>query len=41
MEIGTSSRVLAMPFVVQPIAITKLVSPVRGGIGLVIIPLPI
>jgi hypothetical protein len=33
MEIGTNSRVPITPFVVQPIAITKL----RGGIGLEII----
>ncbi len=36
-EIGTSSTISAMPFVVQPI--TKLVSPLRGGMGLEIIPL--
>jgi hypothetical protein len=38
-EIGTNNKVPAMPFVVQPIAITKPVSPLRGGIGLKIIPL--
>jgi hypothetical protein len=36
-EIRTSSRVLTTPYVVQPI--TKLVSPLRGGIDLEIIPL--
>jgi hypothetical protein len=36
-EIGTSSRVPATPFVVQPV--TKLVSPLRSGIGLEIITL--
>jgi hypothetical protein len=40
-EIGTSSRVLAMPSMVQPVAITKLVSPLRGGTSCKIIPLPI
>jgi hypothetical protein len=30
-----------MPSMVQPIAITKLVSPLRGGRGLEVIPLPI
>jgi hypothetical protein len=39
MEIGTSSKVPTTPFVVQPI--TKLVSPLRGGTSLEIIPLPI
>jgi hypothetical protein len=38
-KIGTSSKVLAMPSMVQPVA--KLVSPLRGGIGLEIIPLHI
>jgi hypothetical protein len=37
MEIGTSSKVPTTPFVVQPI--TKLVSPLRGGTSLEIIPL--
>ncbi len=36
-EIGTSSTISAMPFVVQPI--TKLISPLKGGMGLEIIPL--
>jgi hypothetical protein len=36
-EIGTSSRVPTTPFVVQ--LVTKLISPLRGGIGLEIIPL--
>jgi hypothetical protein len=39
MEIGTSNKVSTTPAMVQPI--TKLVSPLRGGIGLKIIPLPI
>jgi hypothetical protein len=38
-EIGTSMKVLATPFVVQPIAITKPISPQRGGTSLEIIPL--
>jgi hypothetical protein len=37
MEIGTNSRVPAIPSIVQPV--TKLVSPLKGGIGLEIIPL--
>jgi hypothetical protein len=40
-EIGTDNKVPTMPFVVQPIAITKPLSPLRGGIGLEIIPLPV
>jgi len=36
-EIGTNSRVLVTPFVVQPI--TKPISPLRGGTCLEIIPL--
>ncbi len=40
-EIGTSNRIPATPSVVQPIAITNPFSPLRGGIGLEIIPLPI
>jgi hypothetical protein len=40
-EIGTSSRVLAMPSMVQPVAITKLVSLLRGGTSCKIIPLHI
>ncbi len=39
MEIGTNSRVLATPFVVQPV--TRSVSPLKGGTSLHIIPLPI
>jgi hypothetical protein len=39
MEIGTNNRVLTTPFVVQPI--TKIVNPLRGGMGLELIPLPI
>ncbi len=39
MEIGTSIKVPATPFVVQPIAITKPISPQRGGTCLEIIPL--
>jgi hypothetical protein len=35
-EIRTSSRVLAMPSMVQPI--TKPVNPLRGGISLEVIP---
>jgi len=38
-EIRTNSRVLATPFLVQPIAITKPISPLRGGTCLKIIPL--
>jgi hypothetical protein len=33
-EIRTNSRVLATPFVVQPIAITKLVSPLKARTSL-------
>jgi hypothetical protein len=33
-EIITNSRILATPFVVQPIAITKLVSPLKVGTSL-------
>ncbi len=40
-EIGTSSRVPSTLFVVQPIAITKPISPLRGGTCLEVIPLPI
>ncbi len=36
-EIGTSSRVPTTPFVVQPF--TKLISPLKGGTCLEIIPL--
>jgi hypothetical protein len=36
-----SVRTLATPFVVQHVAIIKLVSPLKGGIGLNIIPLPV
>jgi hypothetical protein len=36
MEIGTNSRILAMPFMVQHV--TKLVSPLISGISLKIIP---
>jgi hypothetical protein len=39
-EIRASNRVLIKPFMVQPVAITKLVNPLRDGIGLKIIPLP-
>jgi hypothetical protein len=39
-EIRTSSRALAMPYVVQHAAITKPISPLRGGMGLAIIPSP-
>jgi hypothetical protein len=39
MENGTNSKVSTTPFVVQPIP--KLISPLKGGIGLEIIPLPI
>ncbi len=39
MEIGTNSKALATPSMVQPVTTTKLVSPQRGGIGLEIIPL--
>jgi len=39
MEIGTNSRVLATPFVVQLIVITKPISPLRGITCLEIIPL--
>ncbi len=35
----TSSRVISTPSMVQPIAITKLVNPLKGGISLEIIPL--
>ncbi len=41
MEIGTNKKVLVTPSMVQPIAITKLVSPLRGGTCLKIIPLPV
>jgi len=30
-EIGISNKVLVTPFLVQPIAITKPISPLRGG----------
>jgi hypothetical protein len=40
-EIKTSNKVLATPSVVQPIAITKLVSPLRGGTCIEIKPLPV
>ncbi len=39
MEIGTNIKVPTMPFVVQLVAITKLVNPLRGGTSLEIIPL--
>jgi hypothetical protein len=39
MEIRTNNKIPTTPFVVQPV--TKLVSPLRGGIGLEIIRLPI
>jgi hypothetical protein len=39
MEIGTSIKVPATPFMVQPIAITKPISPQKGGTCLEIIPL--
>jgi hypothetical protein len=38
-EIGMSNKVTTTPSLVQLIAITKLVNPLRGGIGLEIIPL--
>jgi hypothetical protein len=38
-EIGTSSRTLVTPSMVQPVATTKLVNPLRGGTCLEIIPL--
>jgi hypothetical protein len=38
MDIGTSGRVPATPSMVKLVAITKLVTPLRGGIGLEIIP---
>jgi len=38
-EIRTGSRISTMPFVVQ--LVIKLVSPLKGGIGLEIIPLPV
>jgi hypothetical protein len=38
-EIGTSNRTLVTPFMVQPVATTKLVNPLRGGTCLEIIPL--
>jgi hypothetical protein len=41
MEIGTSSRVPTTSSAVQHVAITKLVSPLKGGTCLEIIPLPI
>ncbi len=39
MEIGTNIKILATPFVVQLVAITKSIYPLRGGISLEIIPL--
>jgi hypothetical protein len=39
MEIKTSSKALATPSMVQHVATTKLVSPLRGGTCLEIIPL--
>ncbi len=39
MGIGTSSRAPSTPFVVQLIATTKPISPLRSGIGLKIVPL--
>jgi len=41
MEIGTNIRALATPFVVQHVATTKPISPLKGGTCLEIIPLPI
>jgi hypothetical protein len=41
MDIGTSSRLLVTPFVVQLVTITKPISPLRDGTCLEIIPLPI
>jgi hypothetical protein len=38
-EIGTSSKTPKTPYVVQLITITKLISPLKGGAGLKIIPL--
>jgi hypothetical protein len=40
-EIGTNSRIPTTPFVVQPIAITKPIGPLRGGTCLESIPLHI
>jgi hypothetical protein len=40
-EIGTSNRAPTTPFVVQLVAITKPISPLRGGTSLKIIPLPV
>jgi hypothetical protein len=39
MEIGTNSRVQTTPSMVQHIAITKLIGPLRGGTCFKIIPL--
>jgi hypothetical protein len=39
MEIGTNIKAGITPFVVQLVAITKLVCPLRGGTSLKIIPL--
>jgi hypothetical protein len=41
MKIITSSKVQVTPSLVPPIAIIKLVSPLRGGMSLEIIPLPV
>jgi hypothetical protein len=41
MKIITSSKLQVTPSLVPPIAIIKLVSPLRGGTRLEIIPLPI
>ncbi len=38
MEIGTKNKVSTTPFVVQLVAITKPISPLRGGTSLKIIP---
>jgi hypothetical protein len=38
-EIGTNGRTPTTPFVVQHVTITKLINPLRGGIGLELIPL--
>ncbi len=39
MENGISSIILIIPFAAQPIAITKLISPLKCGTSLMIIPL--
>ncbi len=40
-DIGTSRRAPTTPFVVQHVAITKPINPLKGGTSLEIIPLPI